>query len=301
MTYQYNTADVFTDRIFGGNQLAVFPDARGLSSAQMLKIAQEFNYSETTFVLPPDDPANTRKVRIFTPAREIPFAGHPTVGTAHVLAAIGEIPLVGKRTSITLEEGVGNVPVMLFSDGDTPISAQLTTAQLPEWGPKPDAETVAAVLGLTIDDLRDADGVERVSCGLPFIFVPVRNREVLNRARLNKALWEETLAGTWAQDPFVFCFDPELPGSDIRARMYGPSFSIEEDPATGSAASTLAGYLAARDDRTDGTLTWRIEQGFEMGRPSILDIEADKSAGELTALRVGGSTVIVMEGVMRVA
>src|ERR687895_508855 len=154
MKYRYYTADVFTDRPFGGNQLAVFPDARGIDSARMQEIAREFNLSETTFVLPPDDTRHTRRVRIFTPGAEIPFAGHPTVGTAHVLAAIGDIPLTGETTRIVFEEGVGPVPVTVRSNGRQPVFAQLSVAKLPEVGPSPpSAARLAAMLSLEVGDL----------------------------------------------------------------------------------------------------------------------------------------------------
>jgi len=299
-TIDFVTADVFTDTRFGGNQLAVIPDARGIGDDLMLAITREFNYSETTFVLPPSDPRNTRRVRIFTPGREIPFAGHPTVGTAHVLAAIGEIMLMEAETHIVFEEGVGPVPVTIRTRDGKPVFAQFQAARLPEIGPAPpDRAKLAAVLSLRPDDLLDGDtSPQAVSCGMPFLFVPVRDREVLKRARINIDRWEKTLASYWAPDVFVFSRDPERPGSSVRARMFGPGVAVMEDPATGSACVALAGYLGARDAVRDGTLTWVIEQGFEMGRPSILHAECDKKAGAITAVRVGGETVIVSRGTM---
>jgi trans-2,3-dihydro-3-hydroxyanthranilate isomerase len=296
------TADVFTGERFGGNQLAVIPDARGITDAQMLAITREFNYSETTFVLPPSDPHNTRRVRIFTPAREIPFAGHPTVGTAHVLAAIGEILLMGAETPIVFEEGVGPVSVKIRTREGKPVFAQLQAAKLPEIGPKPPSRAkLAKVLSLKPEDLlAGKTAPQAVSCGLPFLIVPVRDREALGRARINLAQWEKTLASYWAPDVFVFSRDPERAGSDVRARMFGPGVNVTEDPATGSACVALAGYLAARDSTRDGTLSWVVEQGFEMGRPSILHTGADKQKGKITALRVGGETVIVSRGTMEI-
>lgn len=294
------TADVFTDTRFGGNQLAVIPDARGISDELMLAITREFNYSETTFVLPPSDPRHTRRVRIFTPGREIPFAGHPTVGTAHVLAAIGEIMLMSAETRIVFEEGVGPVPVTIRTRDGEPVFAQLQAARLPEIGPPPpDRAELAAVLSLRPDDLLDGNtSPQAVSCGLPFLFVPVRDREVLKRARINIDRWEKTLASYWAPDVFVFSRDPERPGSSVRARMFGPGVAVMEDPATGGACVALAGYLGARDAVRDGTLAWVVEQGFEMGRPSILHAECEKKDGAITAVRVGGETVMVSRGTM---
>ena len=297
MPYTFYTADVFTDTLFGGNQLGILPDARGLSTEQMLAITREFNYSESTFVFPPDDPTHTRRVRIFTPGGEVPFAGHPTVGTAHVLAAIGEIPLTGAETRIVLEENVGPVPVMIRARDGKPEFAQLSVAKLPEVSqPTVSRERLAAILSLEPNDILDGDfAPQMVSCGLPFLIVPVTDRKALARSRLRLEPWEESLQGTPSEMVMLFAADPERPGSDMRARMYGPAVSIVEDPATGSACACLAGYLAARTPR-DGTLRWVVEQGFEMGRPSILETEADKKDGVITAVRVGGQTVLVSKG-----
>lgn len=298
MRVRYLTCDVFTDRRFGGNQLAVFPDARQIDPALMHPIAREFNYSETTFVLPPDDPRHTRRVRIFTPGGELRFAGHPTVGTAHVLAATGEIALTGSETKIVLEEGVGPVPVSIRAEGKQPTFAQLSVAQLPEVGPPPpDAQRLAAMLSLTPSDLAGGTAApEAVSCGTPFLFVPLRDTDAVRRARVRADLWAETLAGYWTEMVMVFAMGGERPGSDVRARMFAPGIGVPEDPATGSAVVGLGGYLASRDQRGDGTLRWRVEQGFEMGRPSILDLEVDKRGGTITGVRVGGTTVLVCEG-----
>ena len=297
---RYVTADVFTDRVFGGNQLAVFPDGRGLDDAQMLAIAREFNFSETTFVLPAADPAHTRQVRIFTPGGEVPFAGHPTVGTAHVLAAIGEVALDGDETRVILEEAVGPVPVTIRGSGGTPTFAQLTVAQLPHVGaPPPDRAALAHMLSLGVDDLLDGTwSPQTVSCGLPFLIVPVRDRAAVARSRIRLEPWEQILGGYETQMVYVVAMDPELPGSQVRARMYAPGISVPEDPATGSAAVALGGYLGARDRATEGTLRWVVEQGFEMGRPSLLHVEVDKAAERITAVRVGGASVLVCEGVM---
>src|SRR5207302_4573941 len=184
--FQFVTADVFTNSQFGGNQLAVFPDARGLPESAMPRIAREFNFSETTFVLPPTDPKHTRRVRIFTPRGEIPFAGHPTVGTAFVLATIGEIKIAGNETRVVFEEGVGPVAVTIRSRNGKPDFAQLTAAQLPEFGPKPPSErNLARILGLESGDVLIGEfAPEAASCGLEFLFIPVRDRSVLARARV---------------------------------------------------------------------------------------------------------------------
>lgn len=296
-SFPFVTADVFTTRRFGGNQLAVFPHAQGLDAALMPRIAREFNFSETTFVLPPEDPRHTRRVRIFTPGGELPFAGHPTVGTAFVLAAIGDIALAGAETRIVFEEGVGPVPVMIRAENGGAGFAQLTVAQLPEVGPPPPATAaLARALGLDAADVPAGPGVEAVSCGVPFLFVPVRDRAALGRCRVRLDDFERALAGYWTAKVFAFCDEPELSGSHYRARMFAPGIGVPEDPATGSACAAFAGYLASRDPRRDGTLRWVVEQGFEMGRPSILEIEADKQAGAITAVRVGGNSVLVSRG-----
>ena len=300
---RYLTADVFTDHLFGGNQLAVFPDAAEIPSELMPRIAREFNYSETTFVLPPTDPKHTRRVRIFTPGGELAFAGHPTIGTAHVLATIGAIELTGDETHIVLEEGVGPVPVTIRSTDGRPTFAQLSVAKLPETGPTPPRpERLAAMLSLDVADLAGSDmPPEAISCGTPFLFVPLRDRRALARSRVKPDLFEETLRGYWTSKVMVFALDPERPDSDVRARMYAPDVGVPEDPATGSAAVGLGGYLAARDPRFDGKLRWVMEQGFEMGRPSILEIEVSKSEGKITAVRVGGESVVVCEGRMQLS
>lgn len=299
--YRFHTADVFTSKRFGGNQLAVLPDARGLTSEEMLDIAREFNYSESTFVLPPENPAHTRRLRIFTPGGEVPFAGHPTVGSAFVLAAIGEIVITGDETQIVFEEGVGPVSVRIRSKDGQPEFAELSVTQLPEvLPPLPPREELAPMLSLEVDDLLDgAYHPQALSCGLPFSFIPLRNRDAVGRARLRLDRWEKLLAQTAAHMVMVFSMDPEDPANQVRARMFAPGASVPEDPATGSACAALGGYLGARDRRSDGTLRWAVEQGYEMGRPSIIGIETDKRGGTISAVRVGGTSVLVCEGMIR--
>jgi trans-2,3-dihydro-3-hydroxyanthranilate isomerase len=302
MQLKYITADVFTDSRFGGNQLAVLPNAPDLPDALMLDIAREFNYSETVFVQPPERPFNTRKLRIFTPGGEVPFAGHPTIGAAHVLAATGEIPLGDRETRITFEEKVGLVPVRILAEDGKPVFCQLSAAQLPEVGPPlPPNAVLAAMLGIDENDIL-SDGLhpQSVSCGLPFAFVPVRDRHVVGRARLSLERWEATLKGGWADMVFIMALDAQHPSSDVHARMFGPGANVPEDPATGSACAALGGYLAMRASQRNATLRWVVEQGFEMGRPSILDVEADVADGKVSAVRVGGNSVLVMEGELAV-
>lgn len=297
--YKFLTVDVFTHNVFGGNPLAVFPDATGLSAETMQSIAKEFNLSETAFVLPPDNPAHTRRVRIFTPGTELPFAGHPTLGTAHVLAAIGEVELTEDATEIVFEEGVGPVQVSIQSRDGTPYSACLTAAQAPDFGPAPpDISILAEVLSLKAAELIAEDlRPLTVSCGVPFLFIPVQDRSALGRIAVDLNVWRRYLENFWAPDLYVICFDPEQSESDLRARMFAPSLGIGEDPATGAAATALGGYLADSDRFSDGIHRWQVEQGFEMGRPSLLQVEVEKAGGRIDKIRVCGQSVMVSEGV----
>lgn len=311
MTFRYYTLDVFTDVAFGGNQLAVVTDARGLTTEQMSALTREFNYSETVFILPPDDPKHTRRVRIFTPGLELPFAGHPTVGAAFVLAATGDVELNGDETLIVLEEGVGPVPVLIRSKNGKPYFTQLTAARIPERGPLSyDVATIASILSLTVDDI-DVNGpyqIEGVSVGVPFLVVPLRDLAALGRAKVNRDLWEKELQSSWATEIFAFTEKEESIGRKgvlngdaiLQARMFAPSMGILEDPATGSAAAAFGGYLAWRCDRTDGLLKYTVHQGVEMGRPSKLFVEADLVAGEVHAVRVGGASVMIASGELHV-
>ena len=296
MKIPFYTCDVFTDQPFGGNQLAVFPDASSIPGSMLQSIAREFNFSETTFVYPPNDPSHTRRVRIFTPGGELPFAGHPTVGTAITLASIGDVPLNGEETKIIFEELVGPVPVTIRSNNGIPVFAQLTAAKLPEFSlTAPSAEQLSEVLSLTREEIIDVQyPIQFVSVGFPFLYIPVKNREALGRIRINTSVMEQLKL----KEIFVFTDDAEQKDFHFRARMFAPLLGIAEDPATGSAAASFAGYLASLDPLKSGTLKWNIEQGFEMGRPSLLYIEADKNNGVTTAVRVGGNAVMVTEGVI---
>jgi len=299
MKHAFVTAEVFTDRAFGGNPLAVFPDARGIDPGYMQAITCEFNLSETVFVLPPEDATNTARLRIFTPASEVPFAGHPTLGSAHVLAATGAAPLAGDETRIVLEEGIGLVPVTIRARAGKPVFCELSAAQMPEFGPAPPpAAEIARALSLDPRDLAIEMPPRAVSCGVPFLFVSVIDRAVLARTRIDLAAWRATLGDFWAPHVYVLALDPELSDSILRARMFAPAMGVAEDPATGAAAAALAGHLGAQPLASDGTLRWIVEQGFEMGRPSIIAVEDEREGGAITAVRVGGGTVIVSIGEM---
>jgi trans-2,3-dihydro-3-hydroxyanthranilate isomerase len=312
-TLRFVTADVFTTVPFTGNQLAVVFGAEGLPTETLQAITREFNYAESTFVFAPETPGTTRRVRIFTPELEVPFAGHPTLGTAHVLVATGEVrpsadELARGEMTVVLGENVGPVPVRVrFAEG-APVHGQLTTAQLPEERVEvTDLEALASTLSLTADDLvGGAHAPAGVSCGLPFLIMPLASTAAVARARLDMSAWQRVLGGRWAAWPMVFAMAQDddqstwpahVRGVDIRARVFVPGSTVPEDPATGSANACLAGYLAARTPR-DGTLAWEVAQGVEMGRPSRLSVEARKRQGVIETVRVGGASVIMSEGTM---
>jgi trans-2,3-dihydro-3-hydroxyanthranilate isomerase len=282
--YQFLTADVFTTQPFGGNPLAVFPDARGLSDGEMQLLARELNLSESVFVFPPTDPKHVCRLRIFTPAMELPFAGHPTVGTALLLAWEGAIPLEQGAGEVVLEEAVGPVPVAIAARDGRAGTATLTSRAV-ELRDAPEVD-LAALAGLQASEL-GIPGLpaQAASCGVRFLIVPVRDLEALGRVRMDRDRWEREIAGSWA--PHVYFVAPAT-DADFRARMFAPAMGIEEDPATGAAAAAFAGYLRAHG----GAGRWVIEQGVEMGRPSRLFVEADADGG----IRVGGTAVPMMRG-----
>lgn len=295
--HDYVTLDVFTDKAFGGNQLAVFPDATRIPDGALLDIAREFNYSETVFCYPPADKAHTARVRIFTPGGEVPFAGHPTLGAAVALRARGARP--DSEGKLVLEEGVGPVKVVV-SPGE-PAFAQFTAARLPEIGaPVPTRNTLAEILSIGVEDIAGGTRAPRaVSVGLPFIMVGVKSLDALAASRVRLDRWDETLRSSPVRDLFAFASDPESGPAHYRARCFVPGYAVPEDPATGSANAAFAGYLAARATVRDGTLAWTVRQGVEMGRPSRIEIEADKRDGAVCGIRVGGNAVFVMEGQLR--
>jgi trans-2,3-dihydro-3-hydroxyanthranilate isomerase len=299
MRAKFHTLDVFTDRVFGGNPLAVFPDADGIPPAMMQRIARELNLSETVFVRWDAPPEGTDcRVRIFTPGTELPFAGHPTIGTAILLAMLGRARTEGDGARIVLGETVGPVPVEVRMEGGRPVFAMLTAARLPETGPPPpEPAIVARLLSLDEGDLGGSLGTAYATSGVPWLFVSVRDRAALGRARMDAATWEGHLADAWGPHVYVVTDDAE-DGVTLRARMFAPAMGIAEDPATGAAATALAALLAARDGAGDGRLRWTVEQGVEMGRPSRLHVEADVRGGALAAVRVGGGAVLVSEGEM---
>jgi trans-2,3-dihydro-3-hydroxyanthranilate isomerase len=297
----YFTLDVFTQHRFGGNPLAVILDARGMTSEQMLQVTREFNFSESTFVLPPEDAHSTKRVRIFTPGGEVPFAGHPTVGTAIALVFSGDVAATGPEVHVVLGENVGPVPVTVRITDGVPTWAQLSVAQMPAEEPALDPTLVCSLLGLTPADLlpTETHAPRVTSCGLPFLIVPVHSREAVARARVNSEIFAANFQGTTAKMIMVFAPVSDVPGVDLHCRVFCPDDGVPEDPATGSANAALGGFLARRTPRS-GTLRWVSQQGIEMGRPSQLEIEVDKTADTITAVRVGGSAVLMSEGRLRI-
>lgn len=291
---RYFTCDVFTEQRFGGNPLAVLPDARGLDDAQMAAIAREFNYSETTFVLPPEQ-GGTRRVRIFTPTVEVPFAGHPNVGTAFVLARAGEFGPLSGSLSVTFEERAGLVPIEIEVRDQRPVRCELQAPERLSTGKDVPAELVAAALSLSpADVLSDKHPPRVASVGLPFTFAELRDRSALERIRIDLAGFEALAASGFPPDVHVYVrSDDEF---DLRARMFVPLDGVPEDPATGSANCALVALLAQLDARPDARLRLRIAQGVEMGRPSVLDARAVKRAGEVESAYIGGCCVMVSEG-----
>jgi len=345
--YRFFTCDVFTDTRFGGNQLAVHPEAEGLTAAQMQRVAREFNFSETTFVLPPEQ-GHDRRVRIFTPTQEVPFAGHPNIGTAFVLATTGALgPLDAPRT-VTFEEDAGLVAVAIEPRGGGRLTCELRAPQRLSLGGTAPAEAVAAAIGLTADDIvATAHEPLVASVGLPFVIAELRDREALARAKPSIDGAEALLAaGAEVPDVHVYVrshgepaaradgesearaddeFDARSGGESgvssgdeldarsggesgvssgdefaVRARMFSPLDGIPEDPATGSANCALAGLLGHLEPAPDGAFAWRIAQGVEMGRPSVLEARVEKRGGEVTDVWIGGESVLVSEGTIEV-
>ena len=297
MRYRYHTCDVFTSTRFGGNQLAVLPDARGLSDRQMQQVAREFNFAETTFVLPPEQ-GHTRRVRIFTPATEVPFAGHPNVGTAFVLASIGELGEIGAPIRVTFEEKAGLVPVTL-TPRDGALRCELSAPERLTLGKTVSPASLATAVSLAVDDVVTSTHPPQVaSVGLPFTFAELRDRAALERARVNMPGLEALRAQGVPPDVHLYVRSGDE--FDLRARMFAPFDGVPEDPATGSANCALAGLLSHYDAAGDGTRAWRIAQGVEMGRPSLLEAGADKRDGVVVATRVGGASVLVSEGFIEV-
>jgi trans-2,3-dihydro-3-hydroxyanthranilate isomerase len=294
MKYPFHLVDVFSSTPFGGNQLAILPDATGISTEGMQKIAREFNFPESTFVLPKNDP-NTYRVRIFTPRAELDFAGHPTIGTACALVMKQRVP-TADPIRLILEENVGPVTVDVAQrnggfHGTLTLSGKIET---PTGVPSP--TDLAAVLSI------EPAEVSQVFCagvGVPFCFAQLSSNEVVDRAAINRAAWAATLARAWS--PHIFFFAGNLrDGGKLYARMWAPALGVEEDPATGSACAALVGAMASKHDFGGTAYCLSIQQGVSMGRRSEIEAEARKSRGVVTSVSVGGATVYIASGEIEV-
>ena len=297
--------DVFTATPFGGNPLAVFPDAGGLTTWEMERLAREMNLSETTFVLPPQAPGADFKVRIFTPAAELPFAGHPVVGTHWVLAHLGRVALQEPVTQVHFELGVGVLPADLHVvDGE--VERVVMTQDRPVFrAVLGDVADLAEGLGLPAEAIT-ATGlpVQVVSTGIPQMMVPVRSLadvQALAADKLNVAALNRACRAAGTECVMVFTTETERPESTVHVRMFAPLLGVPEDPATGSANGALGAYLVHHRvvPLVEPTVHIVSEQGAELGRPSTIYVEVDHEAGEPTAVRVGGEVAPVIEGVAR--
>ncbi|MDE2018064.1 MAG: PhzF family phenazine biosynthesis protein [Hyphomicrobiales bacterium] len=296
MRRAFHTLDVFTTERFAGNPLAVVLDAQGLDGAAMQRIAREFNLAETVFVLEPRDPVNTARLRIFTPTRELPFAGHPTVGAAALIAQLRAPEMLrsgGLRIALEEEVGLVGCDVRL---GAAPgaVYATFGLPRLPERaGEAPDAARLAEGLGLDPGDIGfGAHAPSRFSAGTPFTFVPLASPAAIVKAKPR----EDLFAGDPPPAYFLYVRECETPGAAFHARMFASGWGVAEDPATGSAVAAFAGVLAECGGLGDGAHSFDVEQGFEMGRPSLISLGMAMERGRLVEASIGGAAVRVAEG-----
>ena len=300
MKLRYHLVDVFTNKAFGGNQLAVFTDARGLSAEIMQAIAKELNLSETTFVLPPQDSRNDYRVRIFTPAVELPMAGHPTVGTAFVLATEHMIEHSGPEAVVNFEEGVGTIAVTIEWQDGSPAYIQMSQP-LPVFGSHfADAGAIAEMLSVGAGAILETHlPMMVVSCGVPFLFVPLKNLQDVRSIRFRLDVWERVLRDFEAPHVFVFTQETETEGARVHSRMFAPALGISEDPATGGASGPLGCYLVRNEVITpdgNGNVEFISEQGMEMGRPSFIRIRIEQNEAGISGVKVGGQCYLIGEG-----
>jgi len=303
-SYRYLHFDVFTNRLFGGNQLAVFPDAAGLSATLMQQIAKEIGFAETTFVFPAENADSDVRMRIFTPAIEMPMAGHPVVGSTFALGRERRIAARTDRWVFGLN--VGPLPVDIEWQGSAMTFVRMTQA-LPQFGPTFDAADVAPALGLPISAIRSTNlPIQQVSCGVPFVMVPVATRAEVDAATPDPRAFD-ALARKAAQPHFsvyLFSTAPAQVGQNdatVYTRMFAPGMGVYEDPATGSASGPLGCYLVKHSliPVHEAGLILNL-QGVKLGRPSSIHIAIDVAAGNISRVRVGGTSVFVAEGVMDV-
>lgn len=300
MKLKFHTLDVFTTRKFSGNPLAVVLGADHLSTEQMQTITKEFNLSETTFVMKPENPANTAKVRIFFPGGEMPFAGHPTLGTAVLLAELNSKPGCTISTEIRLElkAGLTSVKVTRIAEQCSGIFTAPIVPFIVDV-PLPSVSATAKALNLELEDIGfGGHAITSLEGGPRFFYVPVKTRAALEKSHVREPYWSDLIKplGSGVDAAYVYTRGGDGPNVSFRARMYSPTGGIPEDPATGSATALLAAQLLKAENLKDGTHSWHLEQGYEMGRPSDLRLEADVKSAKLIAVRVGGSAVRMMSG-----
>lgn len=313
--YRFLHVDVFTEVRFGGNQLAVLVDGQSLSTEEMQKIALEMNFSETTFILPPESAEANWKVRIFTPRTEIPFAGHPTLGTAYVLAQEGMLELKEPKTTINLEMGVGIIPVEL-DVANKKIGFIQMGQQIPTFGQR--LNQIARIVEALSVDIHEVEEtglpVEVVSCGLPFLYVPIKSLHAVEQIRPDFTLLGNICEEMGARGAFIFTqetvqsastnasgtdSDKEIPDLRVHSRMFAPGVGVYEDPATGSASGPLGCYLVKnRVISSKPKIKIISEQGYEIRRPSTLYIEIGMTGNDIIDVRVGGYVVPVVEGML---
>jgi trans-2,3-dihydro-3-hydroxyanthranilate isomerase len=301
MQLAFHTLDVFTTNSFAGNPLAVVLGADDLEPELMQRIAREFNLAETVFVQRPANPMHSAKVRIFTPAAEIPFAGHPTVGTAILLAEINPAAAASGEALITLEEAIGIVRVGVRRRPGEASFAEFDSPRLPEdKGALPPVERLAAALSLIPREIGFANHrPTRFAVGNSFAFVPVASLEAIGKARISTMHWEQALSGQGLVGAYLYCKETVHTTSAFHARMFAPEMGIPEDPATGSAAAAFAGAIQRFDALPDGLHRRAIEQGFEMGRPSLVHLSLSIEGGRLATVRIGGHAIRMSEGQLR--
>jgi len=289
---QFYIVDVFAEEKYAGNQLAVFRSGNKLVDNEMQRIAREMNFSETTFILSETQRDGGFDVRIFTPGEEVPFAGHPTLGTAHIIRT--EILSKKFEGEIKLNLKAGQIPVS-FDDSEKQGTICWMRQMEPIFGETINAKIIAEVLNLDPGDIDDRFPIEEVSTGLPHILVPLRGLNALKRARVNKDKYFEFIKNRWAKPVLIFCAEPHDPKNDISVRMFADCFGIPEDPATGSGNGCLTGYLVRHRYWGKDKIDIRSEQGYEIGRPSLLFLRAEEKSGKISVL-VGGKAITVAKG-----
>ena len=296
--YEYYICDVFTQQKFSGNQLAVITDAEGLSDHDMQNIAREFNFSESTFVFP-SEKKNTRKVRIFTPRSEVPFAGHPNIGTAFILAETGIFGDFAQSIDVVFEEKAGNVPIKINKDHCGYIWCELSAPAPLSLGKVATVDLASEVLSIEAGDINVTTHYPQVaSVGLPFLFVELQSLEALSQAQIDLTKLQRLLQEGFPSYIHIYCRD--VKDFDIRCRMFAPLDGVPEDPATGSANAALIALLSHCDQRSDLEDKWKISQGSEIGRPSVLHGRAQKIGGTVNEVNLGGYSVMVCKGTISI-